>query len=224
MLSTVNSEITKDLRPSEVPREINALLLDDSNFDRARIRRLSQKTKLGIHLDEVDSIAALDRAVKETPYDLILIDYRLPVGDGLEALDHVLQTDLNRGAGKIMITGNSAVETAVTAMRGGCHDFIDKNEMDVETFRQAVLTALSTARAGQVAQADPLEDSDRIRAGVLAALHDDSLRENVVSLFRQEFKTAFANQTYPNALSGLEQADMELLLSGLSDEDEFRFH
>jgi len=101
-----------------IPHDIRALLLDDSNFDRARIRRLSQKTELSIHLDEVDSIEAMDIAVAKQNYDLILIDYRLPVGDGMEALHHVLSNDGNKDAGKIMITGDGARQTAMQAMRG----------------------------------------------------------------------------------------------------------
>jgi len=113
-----------------LPREVRCLLLDDSNFDRARIRRLSKQTNMSIHIDEVDSIAQMDKAVEAENYDLIMIDYRLPVGDGMVALEHVMQSEHNKDAGKIMITGDGARQTAVQAMRAGCHDFLTKEEMD----------------------------------------------------------------------------------------------
>ena len=61
------------------PHEIRALLLDDSNFDRARIRRLSHKTDLCVHMDEVESIAAMDQAVARNNYDIQLVLLYLPV-------------------------------------------------------------------------------------------------------------------------------------------------
>lgn len=205
-----------------VPRAIRALLLDDSNFDRARIRRLSKKTNLAIELDEVGSIAELDEVVARENYDLILIDYRLPVGDGIEALNVVLQNDLNRGAGKIMITGDEALQTAVKAMRGGCHDFLTKDEMSVEALRSAMLNALNAARQ----RLEPLSDLETqreiIRQGLVAAMQDGEVQGNVVSIVQKQLAT---NQGVSGDLARLkENADLEALLSRFGDEDDFIFH
>ena len=76
------------------PPVIKALLLDDSTFDRARIRRLGQKTDLALQLDEVSSIAEMKDAVARQVFDLIMIDYRLPQGDGLGVLDYIQHLSL----------------------------------------------------------------------------------------------------------------------------------
>lgn len=133
-----------------LPREIKALLLDDSNFDRARIKRISNRTALCIEMDEVDSIAALDQAVAAQNYDVILIDYRLPVGDGLEALDLLQRNELNKDTAKIMITGDHSRETADQALSSGCHDFLSKDEINAEALRRAVLNAVTLARQQQL--------------------------------------------------------------------------
>lgn len=208
--------------PMPMPREIRALLLDDNNFDRARIKRLSTKTNLSIQMDEVDSIAQLDEAVAKENYDLILIDYRLPVGDGMEALDHVLQNDLNKDAGKIMITGDGARRTAVEAMRGGCHDFLTKEEMDVEALRNAMLNALSAAGQRQHLIAQEAHQKEIIRQGLVAAMQDSEVQGNVISIVRQQMMQSDLGRV--GAQGQFHEADMDALLATLNDEDEFIFH
>ncbi|KIN70788.1 Response regulator/GGDEF domain protein [Sulfitobacter noctilucae] len=205
-----------------MPQDLRVLLLDDSNFDRARIKRLSQKTKMGIHMDEVDSIAAMDVAVARENYDLILIDYRLPEGDGMQALEHVMRTDLNKDAGKIMITGDGSRNTALQAMRGGYHDFLSKDDMDVDGLRNAMMNALSVARERQHMILQTLQQTEIIRQGLLSALKDSEVQGNVVSLLRENMIGMGAgNDTLRNRF---DIADMDSFLAGLGDEDEFIFH
>lgn len=221
MLQSGSTEVSVPAQVS-MPRDIRALLLDDSNFDRARIRRLSQKTGLSIHLDEVDSIDAMDRAVAQANYDLILIDYRLPVGDGLMALDHIQRNDLNRDAGKIMITGNGAVDTAVQAMRGGCHDFLSKDNINETVLHEAIMNAMAAAHQRRTMEIQLVQNQDIMKAGLIRALNDDELRENVVTMFRQEFEAMAAMNRL--GLSDLSRSEIDALLVGFNEEDEFIFH
>ncbi|MFK7836231.1 MAG: response regulator [Sulfitobacter sp.] len=212
---------TSMLTPMPAPRDIRALLLDDSNFDRARIRRLSAKTNLSIQMDEVESIAQMDEALLRENYDLVLIDYRLPVGDGMEALDRVLENDLNKDAGKIMITGDGARQTAVDAMRGGCHDFLSKEEMDVEALRRAMITALTAAQQRQQLLQQTNLQKDIIRQGLVAAMQDSEVQGNVVSIVRQQMHEA-RNQM---GLQGTKAAaDIDALLTTFGEDDDFIFH
>lgn len=214
-----------ELQPSThilMPGDIRALLLDDSNFYRARIRRLSQRTGLSIQIDEVDSIDAMDQAVINENYDLILIDYRLPVGDGLVALDHILQNDQNRDAGKIMITGNGAVDTAVQAMRGGCHDYLNKDDMDEDVLHGAIINALTVARQRRLQTSELELQQSMIKNALLDAMKDQELRDNVVTMFKQEFDSMTALRKA--RLSDLTPAEIDALVSGFSDEDDFIFH
>lgn len=208
--------------PVPMSRGIRALLLDDSNFDRARIRRLSDKTELSVDIDEVGSIAELDEAVARENYDLILIDFRLPVGNGMQALDLVLQNDLNRHAGKIMITGDITQETAIAAMRSGCHDFLTKETMDVAALRRAMLNALSTAHQSRYLVQNADYQRELIRQGLVAAMQDGEVQGNVISLLRKEL----LKSNGPGTLSKdrLEADEMDGLLSGFSRDDHFVFH
>ncbi len=221
MFQTIPLEIAG---PVELPpqKSIRALLLDDNNFDRARIRRLSKKTELAVQLDEVGSIEELDVAVRRASYDLILIDYRLPVGDGMKALSHILAEPMNRDAGKIMITGDAAVETAVQAMRGGCHDFLTKEEMSVEILREAMLNAMAVARQRLQIQIQADHQRDIIHQGLVAALNNSDVQKNVASIIKQEF--AMTAWQHPMLTSPMDTSDIDALLSGFTDEDEFVFH
>lgn len=202
------------------PMGIRALLLDDSSFDRARIRRLSTKAEMPVQLDEVGSIEEMDRAVHAEKYDLILIDYRLPVGDGMQALEHVLSTPKNRDAGKIMITGDGAVDTAVRAMRNGCHDFLPKSEMTAEALSASMNNALTVARERVMTQES--YQQEMLRQGLIAALTDETVTGNVVSLVQQQLlKTQPKRSPF---VSEMDSGDIDALLAGFEEEDDFVFH
>lgn len=204
--------------PVPIPQSdnIRALLLDDSRFDCQRIRRMADKTDLSIALDEVNSISDMDRAVHETAYDLILIDYRLPVGDGMEALDHVLQNTMNRDAAKIMITGDGGVETAVQAIQRGCHDFISKADMNAQMLRTAMMNAIAMAR-----RAAPPMQLD-LHEGLVSALQDPRVQENLGALIRHQVN--HAGPAAAGAIALMPSDDIELLIAGFQNTDEFIFH
>lgn len=203
-------------------RDIRMLLLDDSNFDRQRIRRMTDKTDLLIQMDEVDSIQALDRAVTATHYDLILIDYRLPEGDGMIALDHVLQNPANRDAGKIMITGDNNLATAVEAMRAGCHDFLAKEDLNADLLRDAVVKAIELAgERRQMAMQLELQ-REMLREGIVAGLSDGRVQAALGDLIQQKMILALPQQ--PGFVATMDPSDIDALLATFAGEDEFIFH
>lgn len=167
-----------------IPTVIKTLLLDDSTFDRSRIRRLSNKTALMVYLTEVSNIAELKEAIAHQVYDLILIDYRLPQGDGLEVLAHIQSSTLNSDVATIMITGNGDMDTAVTAMRNGCHDFLTKEAMTADQLGAAMVGAMQSAAAHRDLVAQTAHQREIIRQGLTAALMDKDVQGTVVSLFK----------------------------------------
>lgn len=210
-----------DPKDGSFPKIIKTLLLDDSTFDRARIRRMSQNTKLMVSLTEVSSIAGMKDVVAREAFDLILIDYRLPQGDGLEVLSHIQTSALNSDVATIMITGNGDMETAVTAMRSGCHDFLTKEAMTTEQLRFSMLGAMETAADHRDLVAQSAHQREVIKQGLTAALLDRDVQGTVVSLFREELQqmmkeknTIFAEQDH---------SDLDALLATLGDDDEFIF-
>ena len=200
---------------------IRALLLDDSQFDRDRIRRLSRKTDLALQLDEVSCLADMERAVQSEDYDLILIDYRLPEGNGLSALSAIQQTARNRDAGTIMITGDAGVDTAVQAMKNGCHDFLTKDAITADRLRAAMMTAMERAHQGQRSIVDRMQQA-QIRATVADALSDASMQDTLVGILQGHLNKAGAGIVAPPRIPGAEE--LSVMVELLMQDDEFVFH
>jgi DNA-binding NtrC family response regulator len=86
-----------------------------------------------------DSQQALSM-IKEKFYNILLVDYRLPDMNGLELIKEA--SSISRNSVAIVVTGYSAVETAVDSMRMGAYDYllkpidIDSLEIEIKTIMQ----------------------------------------------------------------------------------------
>jgi len=101
---------------------INILLVEDDTTFSAIIENFLKKN--GYHVDPYFSIKNSIDAIKKNKYDIVLLDYRLGDGNGLEVLDFIHSEGLSIPA--IVMTGFSDVRTAVRAMRKGVYDYITK--------------------------------------------------------------------------------------------------
>ncbi|MBI4860526.1 MAG: sigma-54-dependent Fis family transcriptional regulator [Candidatus Riflebacteria bacterium] len=76
---------------------------------------------------EVDAVGDGQQAIElfsEHPHDLVVADLKMPGATGLEILAHVKK--LAREVPVVVITAHGSVETAISAMKGGAYDFIEK--------------------------------------------------------------------------------------------------
>jgi DNA-binding NtrC family response regulator len=62
--------------------------------------------------------------MKETRFDILLLDIKMEGMSGLEALKHVKETDPDVAV--VMITAYGSISTAIEAMKGGAHDYLLK--------------------------------------------------------------------------------------------------
>lgn len=147
---------------------IKALVLDDSVFDRRRIRRIGNDTQLGIVMDEISSIEALDPVLDQDRFDVVLIDYNLPGGDGIEALMRIRRHEVNGDCPAIMVTGDDKSDVAVKALKMGCSDYIAKDRMTAERLRQSIIGAIEKAVNREDRGRSPIRDSERLASAVMA--------------------------------------------------------
>lgn len=98
------------------------LIIDDERAIRRALREILEFEDYQV--DEAENGAeGLDKA-KNTLYDIIFCDIKMPQMDGMEVLDGLVQAKVE--APVIMISGHGNIETAVEAIKKGAFDFIEK--------------------------------------------------------------------------------------------------
>ena len=91
---------------------------------------------------QADCLQALAKQLETTAFDLICVDYSLPDGSGIDALEMIAQSPRNANATSIMVTSYDAEEISFKAMAQGCADYITKDELSPSSFERAVTNAL----------------------------------------------------------------------------------
>ena len=87
--------------------------------------------------------AAFDR-LRETPYDLIVSDMRMPDGDGEELYRNALTLDADHGRRFIFITGDTATDGAWSFLEGTDIPVVEK-PFKPRTFEEAVFRVITAA-------------------------------------------------------------------------------
>jgi DNA-binding NtrC family response regulator len=112
------------LRADDEPARSTPLSLlvvdDDEGFRESLVAALRAQ---GFATTAVDSCAAARASMEERAYDAILVDRKLPDGDGVELLHDRPRRDDTEF---IMITGNGTVSSAVDALKQGADDYLTK--------------------------------------------------------------------------------------------------
>ncbi|MBR0567760.1 EAL domain-containing protein [Azoarcus sp. L1K30] len=94
---------------------------DDASLRRTLPRALARE---GRSFDESATVADAIAALERQRYNLILLDYRLPDGTGLDVLDWLTRHE--RDEAVIIISGEDAIDAAIGALRGGADDYVRK--------------------------------------------------------------------------------------------------
>lgn len=214
-----------DLPPSTLARlpEIRTLVLDDSSFDRKRIRRMGDGLDLKLSFQEAHSVKALQNCLDTQTFDLFLIDYMMPEADGLAALDLIRAHKGQSDAVSIMISGQADQRVAVNAIKRGCQDFILKSEISPEFLRGTVLSALRSSR--QFSQyfdlPKPVLNLDELRSVMQIALGDADVKAMVRDTLQEGLRDAARGV---GIAYGLPQgSDLMQFLVDFHRPDEFEF-
>jgi two-component system response regulator AtoC len=101
---------------------IRVLIVEDESLIRWSLRQKFEERGFAVFEAE-DGNRALD-LIREEPFDLIMLDYKLPDITGLDVLQGVQASA--QEAIVIMMTAYSTVETAVEAIKLGAYDYVAK--------------------------------------------------------------------------------------------------
>jgi two-component system, NtrC family, nitrogen regulation response regulator NtrX len=98
------------------------LLVDDEPGIRRTLREILEFENYQVD-ESTDGLDCLVK-VKQTQYDVIIMDIKMPKMDGMEAIERLQQ--LCPDVPVVMISGHANIDTAVEAVKKGAFDFIQK--------------------------------------------------------------------------------------------------
>lgn len=92
--------------------------------------------KKGYSVELADSIKQAKMNLNSFSYDIVIIDYKLPDGDGIDFLEYIKEEQSD--ASILVITGNGNISLAVKAMSMGADNFLTKpvNMQELNTYLQ----------------------------------------------------------------------------------------
>jgi len=103
---------------------MRALIIDDSRFVRGLLRGMLEEK--GIECAEApDGQAGIDLLNSDTPFDLALIDWNMPVMNGLEMLIQLRAQGFNEMK-VMMVTTEAESEFIVRALDAGADEYLMK--------------------------------------------------------------------------------------------------
>jgi DNA-binding NarL/FixJ family response regulator len=130
--------------PSSPAGELRVLIVDDHRlFAESLMAVLSEDERIRVVGIATDGEQAVDVARELLP-DVILMDLKMPVLDGLEATRQIRETD--SATGILVLTGTSDEIDPADAIEAGANAFLRK-EQGIEELRRVFFEVASLTRA-----------------------------------------------------------------------------
>ncbi|MEM6325233.1 MAG: response regulator [Pseudomonadota bacterium] len=123
------------------PQFSEILILDDNEFDRKRLRRAISQLQIARNFTEAADLRSFSHQIEQKAFDIILFDFALGDGDGVQALDLCKRSTMNAHALFVMVTGNDSSALAVRALKHGFDDYLSKDEVSYDVMSNFVQAA-----------------------------------------------------------------------------------
>ncbi len=119
------------------------LIVDDCAEDRVSYKHyLSQAGSPTYAFFEADTVEGGIKHFAESPPDCVLLDYRLPDGNGLDLLEWAASELAPHEIRVVMLTGHGDEEIIVNALQKGAMDYISKGRLSAEALCRTVCKAI----------------------------------------------------------------------------------
>lgn len=162
----------------------HVLVVDDLAEARLLVRSLLEP--LGFRVSEAAGVAQAEAAIAAQAPDLVLMDWFLPDGNGLDSIVRMRREEATARPRFVMLTANALAESRQAALAAGADDFLSKPFEEGELFailerhlalrfvRESAAMAPGTPRLGSISAADLAT----LSAGVRGRLAEAALTLN----------------------------------------------
>ena len=119
---------------------LSFLVIEDDPIDAHSVRHLIGKTGLGPHVDSAFSMEQAKQKIRNTRYDVVILDLGLPDSQGVDGI-----IDFQATAPELPIIVLTGIQDEQIALRGidiGAEDFIDKNYVTAEGLSRSIRFAI----------------------------------------------------------------------------------
>jgi two-component system chemotaxis response regulator CheY len=104
---------------------MRALVVEDSKIIRMILCEYLRKMNVEV-VEAADGLQGLDRLKEMSPPDLMLVDWNMPVMNGIDFIRAVRKMRIYDPLPLIMVTTNSESEHGGTAIEAGANEYIQK--------------------------------------------------------------------------------------------------
>jgi DNA-binding NarL/FixJ family response regulator len=149
---------------------LRLLVIDDDEVDRQTIRRMLDKSDLPCEVTMRDDAPGGLQALQAGGFDVVLLDYLLPRGNGLEILKRIQADRLDVPV--IVLSGQADQRVAVDLMRHGAADYLIKDGLRDERLTITVRNVVAAHRA-EVSARRHAEALNRLASGTASVVGAD---------------------------------------------------
>lgn len=132
------------------------LIVEDEQAIRNVLKNILSDEDKSFQVEEAENGEIALEKIKETDYDLVICDIKMPKKDGVEVLE--LGLNMNPDIPFLMISGHGDIDTAVNCIKKGAFDYISKPP-DLNRLLNSVRNALD--RKNLVAQNRSLKNENK---------------------------------------------------------------
>ncbi|MBD2109624.1 response regulator [Nodosilinea sp. FACHB-13] len=127
---------------------IHVLLIEDNPGDRRLMQELLREvTSVAIQLDYADSLDQGMQYLKQSPFDVVLLDLFLPDSQGFATFTQLHQQE--RKTPIVVTTGLNDETLALNAVQAGAQDYLVKGQITGELLVRSIRYAIERKRAEQ---------------------------------------------------------------------------
>ncbi|MGQ4647601.1 ATP-binding protein [Lyngbya aestuarii] len=124
---------------------IKILVVEDDEVDCMAVRRALKKAGLLAETVTAINCASAITTLNQQSFDCVILDYRLPDGDGLTLVKKIRSNGINIPL--VVLTGQGDEQLAVELMKAGASDYLPKKKLSPQSLSRSLMNAVRIYRA-----------------------------------------------------------------------------